>query len=88
MPWRPQGLDNLRWWRRMAGAPVVAIGGILCADRARLAAASGADGVCVVRGLGHDPQRTVPAFRRALEAGARAADLAPCPIMPTSVLGN
>ena len=33
MPWVPQGLDNLSWWRRAAGVPVTAIGGIL--DRAR-----------------------------------------------------
>ena len=29
MPWVPQGLDNLAWWCRAAGAPVTAIGGIL-----------------------------------------------------------
>ncbi|QJW83880.1 hypothetical protein HK414_07405 [Ramlibacter terrae] len=39
MPWRPQGEDNLRWWRRFAGAPVVAIGGILGADEVERAAA-------------------------------------------------
>ena len=31
MPWHPQGLNHLRWWVRMAGRPVVAIGGILSA---------------------------------------------------------
>jgi thiamine-phosphate diphosphorylase len=41
MPWKPQGLDNLRWWSRMAGHPVVAIGGILATEQAELAAASG-----------------------------------------------
>ena len=54
MPWQPQGLANLAWWCRMAGAPVVAIGGILTPALAGQAAASGAAGVCVVRGLGTD----------------------------------
>lgn len=51
MPWLPQGLAQLRWWVRMAGRPVVAIGGVT--DAARLAAArrSGAAAVCLVRGL-------------------------------------
>src|SRR6185369_12436188 len=52
MPWIAQGLDNLAWWCRMAGAPVVAIGGVLGPEQVRDAARSGADGVCIVRGLG------------------------------------
>ncbi|WPB57988.1 bifunctional hydroxymethylpyrimidine kinase/phosphomethylpyrimidine kinase [Xylophilus sp. GOD-11R] len=71
MPWRPQGLHNLAWWTAMAGAPVVAIGGILTADRARQAAGTGADGICVVRGLGERPAQTVPGLQAAL-AQARA----------------
>ena len=74
MPWRPQGEDNLRWWRRFAGTPVVAIGGILGAAEVEQTAAWGADGVCVVRGLGADPSQVVPALRQALERGRRAAD--------------
>ena len=76
MPWQPQGLDNLAWWCRMAPAPVVAIGGILAPAQVRDAARCGADGVCVVRGLGERPQDTVPQFQAALEAGRRehAAD--------------
>ena len=73
MPWRPQGLDNLSWWCRMAQVPVVAIGGILGVEDVMQAAACGADGVCIVRGLGDQPQRAVPALRQALEAGRRAA---------------
>ncbi|WP_280156302.1 bifunctional hydroxymethylpyrimidine kinase/phosphomethylpyrimidine kinase [Piscinibacter sp. XHJ-5] len=65
MPWRPQGLDNLAWWQRMAGVPVVAIGGILEPWQAQAAARCGVDGVCVVRALGDDPGKTVPAFERA-----------------------
>jgi hydroxymethylpyrimidine kinase / phosphomethylpyrimidine kinase / thiamine-phosphate diphosphorylase len=49
--------------------PVVAIGGILEADKVFDAARSGADGVCIVRGLGDDPQQVVPALQAALEAG-------------------
>lgn len=69
MPWRPQGLDNLAWWVRMAGAPVVAIGGILEAWQVDAAARCGVDGVCVVRALGDDPAATVPLFARALSEG-------------------
>lgn len=76
MPWQPQGLDNLAWWCRMAPAPVVAIGGILAPRQVQDAARCGADGVCIVRGLGERPQDTVPPLQAALEAGRRehAAD--------------
>ncbi|MFC5498846.1 thiamine phosphate synthase [Caenimonas terrae] len=73
MPWRPQGLDNLAWWCRMAGAPVVAIGGILEPDKVFEAARCGADGVCIVRGLGEHPRAVVPRLQAALEAGRQAA---------------
>ncbi|MCS4510942.1 bifunctional hydroxymethylpyrimidine kinase/phosphomethylpyrimidine kinase [Xylophilus ampelinus] len=71
MPWRPQGLDNLAWWCRMAGAPVVAIGGILAPEQAALAAGCGTDAVCVVRGLGDDPATAVALFRQALDGAPR-----------------
>lgn len=73
MPWRAQGLDNLSWWCRTAQVPVVAIGGILQADTVREAARCGADGVCIVRGLGEQPALVVPALQEALEAGRRDA---------------
>ena len=73
MPWRPQGLDNLAWWCRSADAPVVAIGGILTPEQVRQAAAAGASGVCVLRGLGSDPQLSVGALQRAFEQGRREA---------------
>ncbi|MDE2607039.1 MAG: thiamine phosphate synthase [Burkholderiales bacterium] len=69
MPWVPQGLDNLAWWVRAAGAPVTAIGGILQPREVEAAASTGCDGVCIVRGLGEDPRRTLPAFEAALAAG-------------------
>ena len=69
MPWVAQGLDNLAWWCRMAQAPVVAIGGILGSEQVYDAARCGADGVCIVRGLGEDPRQVVPALQAALEAG-------------------
>jgi thiamine monophosphate synthase len=50
----------------MAGAPVVAIGGILEPWQAEAAARCGVDGVCVVRALGDDPALTVPAFADAM----------------------
>ena len=73
MPWRPQGLDNLAWWCRVAEAPVVAIGGILTPEQVRQTAAAGASGVCVLRGLGSDPRLTVAALQQAFEQGRQAA---------------
>jgi hydroxymethylpyrimidine kinase/phosphomethylpyrimidine kinase/thiamine-phosphate diphosphorylase len=69
MPWRPQGLDNLAWWCRVADAPVVAIGGILTPEQVRQTARTGAAGVCVLRGLGSDPRLTVAALQQAFEQG-------------------
>jgi len=71
MPWPPQGLDRLRWWCQMAGVPVVAIGGILLPDQAAAAVGSGANGVCVLRGLGPDPAKTVPVFLQAMTTATR-----------------
>jgi hydroxymethylpyrimidine kinase/phosphomethylpyrimidine kinase/thiamine-phosphate diphosphorylase len=80
MPWRPQGLDNLRWWHAMANAPVVAIGGILQPDQVRDAARCGVAGVCVVRALGDDASAAVPVLNRALAEGAAAGGAAPLPM--------
>ncbi len=71
MPWVPQGVDNLAWWCHHAGAPVVAIGGILSPQRAREAATAGADGICLVRALGDAPAQVLPAFAAALAQGRR-----------------
>ncbi len=77
MPWVPQGLDNLAWWARHAGAPVVGIGGILTPAQVEQVAACGADGVCLVRGLGEHPASELPAYAAALERGRkRASDVA------------
>ena len=87
MPWRPQGLHNLAWWCRVAGAPVVAIGGILTPEQVRQTAAAGASGVCVLRGLGSDPQLTVATLQRAFEDGHQdalaAAGQPICQLHPT-----
>jgi hydroxymethylpyrimidine kinase/phosphomethylpyrimidine kinase/thiamine-phosphate diphosphorylase len=85
MPWRPQGLDNLAWWVRMAGLPVVAIGGVLEPEHLTQAARSGASGICVVRGLGDDPAQTLPHWQTALAAG-RAAPPLPVPDLPHPAL--
>lgn len=83
MPWHPQGLDNLAWWCRVAGAPVVAIGGILMPEQVRQAAACGASGVCVLRGLGSDPRLTVAALQQAFEQGLQDASAqADWPVRP------
>jgi len=81
MPWRPQGLENLRWWCSMAGAPVVAIGGILAAEQVRAAASCGAAGVCVVRALGEQPRSAVAPLLEALRSGRQAAPRA-APALP------
>ncbi len=86
MPWRPQGLANLRWWQHMAGAPVVAIGGILSGDQVRLAASCGVDGVCLVRALGDDSMQSVPSFQLAFNAGVAEASAVGLPPMPASSL--
>lgn len=86
MPWRPQGLHNLRWWCHMAGVPVVAIGGILSPDQVRDAASCQVDGVCVVRALGENPGKTVPALSLALVEGRSTATSAPVPAWPTPPL--
>ncbi|OWQ86851.1 hypothetical protein CDN99_19265 [Roseateles aquatilis] len=49
MPWLPQGLAQLRWWSRMAGAPVVGIGGVLTDRQWHAGLAAGAAAMCLVR---------------------------------------
>jgi hydroxymethylpyrimidine kinase/phosphomethylpyrimidine kinase/thiamine-phosphate diphosphorylase len=88
MPWRAQGLDNLAWWRHMAPAPVVAIGGILSATEVRQAAGCGVDGVCVVRGLGADPSHTVRELWQALRAGRAGAESSRPPTLPHASLAR
>jgi len=66
MPWLAQGLSQLAWWARMAGRPVVAIGGVLAPDQVQAVAGSGAAAVCLVRGL--DTQR-LDDCRAAWQAG-------------------
>lgn len=64
MPWQPQGLANLTWWARMAGRPVIAIGGILLPEQVKDCAATGAAGACLVRALdgSADPQTFAEAW--------------------------
>jgi hydroxymethylpyrimidine kinase/phosphomethylpyrimidine kinase/thiamine-phosphate diphosphorylase len=81
MPWQTQGLDNLSWWCAVAGSPVAAIGGILTAEQVRAAASCGAREVCVVRGLGEQPESTVPLLAAAVRAARGDAPVAP-PALP------
>ncbi len=69
MPWLAQGLSQLAWWSRMAGRPVVAIGGVLEPAQLAAAARAGAAAVCLVRGL--DAQR-LPDYQAAWAAGRQA----------------
>ena len=82
MPWRPQGLDNLAWWAAMSPAPVVAIGGILTPEQLEATAACGAEGGCVVRGLGSDPATTLPVWAQAWARGQASAASARAPEWP------
>lgn len=68
MPWQPQGMDNLAWWVRMAGCPVVAIGGILASEQVQACAEQGAAAVCLVRALEQQPSRLAQ-FQAAFEQG-------------------
>lgn len=86
MPWLPQGLDNLAWWAHMAPAPVVGIGGVLEPAQLQAVAAAGAAGGCVVRGLGDDPSRALPAWRDAWRAGRAERGRHPVPALPHATL--
>lgn len=88
MPWRAQGPHNLAWWAAMAPAPVVAIGGILEPAQLTEAAACGAAGACLVRGLGDHPAATLPAWNQAWQRGLEQRRLAAwaVPALPTPML--
>ena len=64
---------------RHAGAPVVGIGGILTPAQVAQVAACGVDGVCLVRGLGHNPADALPAYAAALERGREEAQTSATP---------
>ena len=66
----------------MAGAPVVAIGGILQPEQVRAAAQCDVDGVCVLRAVGEHAATAVPELQRALLAGRAAASGRVRPQMP------
>ena len=86
MPWLPQGLDNLTWWAHMASCPVVGIGGVLDYAQATQVARTGAQAVCLVRGLGADLATALPPWRQAFAAGLAQERLA-LPALPHSSLG-
>lgn len=73
MPWQPQGLANLAWWARMAGRPVIAIGGILQPQQLQDCAAAGAAGACLVRAL--DGGADLQSFAEAWLRGRRSRSL-------------
>jgi hydroxymethylpyrimidine kinase/phosphomethylpyrimidine kinase/thiamine-phosphate diphosphorylase len=85
MPWKAQGLDNLAWWARMAGCPVVAIGGILQPAQATQAAQSAA-AVCVLRGLDTSPRHTLAHWQTACAQGHGSAPRPRPPALPHAVL--
>jgi len=74
MPWLPQGLAQLRWWRAMAGVPVVAIGGITDAGRLARVRRSGSQAAALVRGLQSLPLEREAGRWRAMAANPEAFD--------------
>ena len=80
MPWRPQGINNLAWWVRMAGHPVLAIGGLLTPEQVRACAATGAAGACLVRALDGAVEHS--ALRRFNEAWLQGRGDAAPPLLP------
>jgi hydroxymethylpyrimidine kinase/phosphomethylpyrimidine kinase/thiamine-phosphate diphosphorylase len=86
MPWRPQGAGNLAYWCRVLEEPVVAIGGMDLA-RSREAAACGAAGVAVLRGIAQaaDPERQMAALGAVVSAGW-AAPRREAPSLPRSTV--
>ena len=74
--------DNLAWWCAMAGAPVVAIGGILSAAAGRRRRHAAAPTACASSACWATTRRaTVPALREALNAGRWATPVV-APTLP------
>jgi hydroxymethylpyrimidine kinase/phosphomethylpyrimidine kinase/thiamine-phosphate diphosphorylase len=86
MLWRPQGLGNLAWWVRMAGRPVVAIGGLLEAAQVEACAATGAAAPCLVRAL-DTPGADLAQFSAAWQQGREQAAPALLPPQPSLSAG-
>ncbi|WP_428243355.1 thiamine phosphate synthase [Gynuella sp.] len=54
MPWQPQGIDGLSYWRKLIPQPLVAIGGIY-GDRVKAVHQAGADGVAMISAITASP---------------------------------
>ncbi|BBE74725.1 thiamine phosphate synthase [Oharaeibacter diazotrophicus] len=69
MPWAPQGLERVGEWKRLAGRPLVAIGGITL-ERAPGVYAAGADSIAVVSDVlqAADPEARCAAWLKASRA--------------------
>ncbi len=80
MPWLPQGQHNLACWAALAGCPVVGIGGLLEYEQATTVAAAGAAAACLVRGIGPQPEHSLPLWRAAFAQGA--AQIVAPPALP------
>lgn len=69
MPWLPQGQHNLACWVKLAGRPVVAIGGLLRPEQLRECAANGAAAACLVRAIEGQTSASLAAFQEAWRQG-------------------
>jgi len=67
MPWYPQGLQGLQYWRHILDCPLVAIGGINN-ERFDIVAQTGVDGIAMITAitLAEDPVATTKAFSERL----------------------
>lgn len=88
MQWLPQGDDNLAYWCKVAGLPVVAIGGI-DVQRSESIVRSGAQGLAVVSAITHarDPQQAIAELQMVIQA-ARGKPLLTPPRLPHSTLSR
>jgi hydroxymethylpyrimidine kinase / phosphomethylpyrimidine kinase / thiamine-phosphate diphosphorylase len=80
MPWKPQGVEGLRYWNRvLANYPVVAIGGISLA-RIRAVAETGTDGIAMITAITEAPD--VDAMTHELLAALKEHTASPCRCSP------
>ncbi|GLS25947.1 thiamine phosphate synthase [Marinibactrum halimedae] len=63
MPWRPQGIDGVSYWRKLVDCPLVAIGG-LNESHFKALCEAGADGIAMITAITHakDAEGTTQRF--------------------------
>jgi hydroxymethylpyrimidine kinase / phosphomethylpyrimidine kinase / thiamine-phosphate diphosphorylase len=82
MHWQPQGLENLKRWRRSLPYPLVAIAGITL-ERLPAVIEAGADGVAVIKDILND-QDPIAKAKGWLQAYAKVTDKIHCKMSASS----